>query len=324
MKRASSSLPKAYTVFFAFDCSVLSFDPGPGRRYPGYSPTRRGLAKAGKSKESTLLYRQILNSDPRVLASLCGNRPKLTLPAVTYADAAAAFQKALEFQPSDPELFNWLGRSYLQQHHPEKIPELLSRANSTITNSALAHLLLARAYDAQDKVDEAKHEIDLALKIDPRCHGAHFAQGFIDWSTGELPNAEKELRQELSLDPHESLAVYYLAEVLEKQGKLTEAEGVLTQMGRELPNTYLYHLGLGKLYERKKNNPLAAEHYRQAIRLDASQPEAHYRLAVTLRALRETAQANEEFQAFSQLESHMTRGMGQGMGRMRPRLPDFD
>ncbi|MGA9055071.1 MAG: tetratricopeptide repeat protein [Terriglobia bacterium] len=281
------------------------------------------LAKGRKGEESTRLYRQVLRSDPQCWQAYVGIG-RNHFAAGEYADAAAAFQKALEFQPSDPKLLNWLGRSYLQQHHPEKISELLSRANSTITNSALAHLLLARAYDAQDKVDEAKQEIDRALTIDPRCHGAHFAHGFIDWSTGELLNAERELRQELSLDPHESLAAYYLAEVLEKQGKLTEAEGVLKEIGQEVPNTYLYELGLGKLHERKKNNPLAAEHYREAIRLDEKQPEAHYRLGVILRAQGETAEAKEEFQAFSQLAAQTTSGMGRGMGRMRPRLPDFD
>lgn len=316
-------MPKACTVFFGL---MAAFCPLLLGRAEDTQPTLQraeDLAKAGKSSESMLLYRQILNSVPQCWQAYLGIGRNY-FGGGEYEDAAAAFQKALELQPSNPELFNWLGRSYLQQQHPEKILELLSRANSTITDSALAHLLLARAYDAQDKVDEARHEIDLALKMDPRCHGAHFAQGFIDWSTGELPNAEKELRQEVSLDPHESLAVYYLAEVLEKQGKLEEAEGVLTQMGREPPNSYLYHLGLGKLYERKNNNLLAAEHYREAIRLDASQPEAHYRLGVTLRTLRETAQANEEFRVFSQLETHMAKGMGQGMGRMRPRLPDFD
>ena len=323
MKRANRSLPKTYIVFFSLIAAFCPLILGRAEDIHATLERAEELAKGGKSEESTRLYRQVLKSDPQCWQAYVGIG-RNHFAAGEYADAAAAFRKALELQPSDPELLNWLGRSYLQQQHPEEIPELLSRANSTITNSALAHLLLARAYDAQDKVDEAKHEIDRALKIDPRCHGAHFAHGFIDWSTGELLNAEKELQQELSLDPHESLAAYYLAEVLEKQGKLTEAEGVLTEMGQEVPNTYLYELGLGKLYERKKNNPLAAEHYRQAIRLDARQPEAHYRLAVTLRALRETTNANEEFQAFSQLESHITRGMGQGMGRMRPRLPDFD
>ena len=105
---------------------------------------------------------------------------------------------------------------------------------------------------------------------------------------------------------------------------MQDAKHVLTEMGHEVPNTFFYHLGLGKLYERESNHLLAAEQYREAIRLDTRQPEAHYRLAVTLRALKETAQANEEFHAFSEMESHKVRGMCQGMGRMRPHLPDFD
>ena len=314
---------KACTVFFGLMAAFCPLTLGRAEDMQASLQRAEELAKAGNSKESTLLYREILNSVPQCWQAYLGIG-RNSFGGREYEDAAAAFEKAFELQPSNPELFNWLGRSYLQQQHPEKIPDLLSRANSTTTNSSLAHLLLARAYDAQDKVDEARHEIDLALKIDPRCHGAHFAHGFIDRSTGELPNAEKELRQEISLDPHESLAVYYLAEVLEKHSKLEEAEGVLTQMGRELPNTYLYHLGLGKLCERKNDNLLAAEYYREAVRLDASQPEAHYRLGVTLRALRKTVQANEEFRAFSQLETNMAKGMGQGMGRIRPRLPDFD
>jgi hypothetical protein len=52
--------------------------------------------------------------------------------------------------------------------------------------------------------------------------------------------------------------------------------------------------------------------------------EAHFRLAVVLRALGETDNANGEFQAFSQLQTRMECGVGQGMGRMRPHLPDFD
>ena len=316
-------MPKRCIVFFSLIAAFCPLILGAAEDIHATLERAEELAKGGKSEESTRLYRQVLKADPQCWQAYV-EIGRNHFAVSEYAEAAAAFHMALELRPSDPKLLNWLGRSYLQQQHPEEIPELLSHANSTIAKSALAHLLLARAYDAQDKVDEAKHEIDRALKIDPRCHGAHFAHGFIDWSAGELLNAEKELRQELSLDPHESLAAHYLAEVLEKQGKLSEAAGVLTEMGQADPNTYLYHLGLGKLYEREKNNPLAAAHYRQAIRLDARQPEAHYRLAVTLGALREAAQANEEFQEFSQLQSRMPRRMGQGMGRMRPHLPDFD
>ena len=95
-----------------------------------------------------------------------------------YENASAAFEQAAELQPSNPELFYWLGRSYIQQQQPDKIIELLGRANSTIANSAQAHILLARAHDARDEIADAKREIALALKVDPRLHGAHFAMGY--------------------------------------------------------------------------------------------------------------------------------------------------
>ena len=50
----------------------------------------------------------------------------------------------------------------------------------------------------------------------------------------------------MRLDPKETLAMYYLAEVLAKQGKTADAERVLTRMGKEVPNTYDYHLELGR------------------------------------------------------------------------------
>jgi tetratricopeptide (TPR) repeat protein len=323
LKRVNSVFPEAFVVFFSLIATSFPLIPGRAEDNPAILARAEELAKGGKGEESTRLYRQALSADPQCWQAYAGIG-RNHFAAGEYADAAADFRKALEFHPNDLELINWASRTFLRQQHPEKIPELLSHDNLTVANSALAHLLLARAYDAEENEDQATHEIGLALEIDPRCHGAHFAQGFMDWRAGDLPNAEKKLQEELSLDPHETLASYYLAEVLEKQDKLAEAEGVLTRMGREDPNTYLYQLAVGKLRERQKDIPSATDHYRQAIRLDAGQPEAHYRLAVLLRALRQSAQANEEFHIFSQLQSHTARGMGQGMGRVRPPLPDFD
>ena len=323
MKRASNLLPRAQTALLILITAFIASMPSRADDVHASLDRADELAKSGKPEESNLLYREALKSDPECWGAYLGiGRNDFT--AGEFENASAAFEKAVELQPSNPELFYWLGRSYIQQQQPDKIMELLGRANSTIANSAQAHILLAKAHDARDEIADAKREIGLALKIDPRLHGAHFAMGYIEWSLGELSSAEQELQQELRLDPKETLAMYYFAEVLAREGKTAEAEGVLTEMGREVPNTYYYHFELGKSYERKEENSLAAEQYRQAILLNPRQPEAHYKLAIMLRALHETVQAAEEFQAFSRLEANMPRGMGQTMGRMRPRLPDFD
>jgi tetratricopeptide (TPR) repeat protein len=281
------------------------------------------LEKAGRPGDAISIYRDLLHSDPQCLEAEVGLGRSLYATG-EYAQAASGFEEALRLRPGDLKVLNWLGRSYLQEKQPEKVLELFSRKATSGGNIASIHLLLARAYDAQDKLREANQEIQEALRLDPHCRGAHFAQGFIAWSTGDVVTAEKSFRQELDLNPRSILAAYYLAEVLEKLGRFTEAEASLTRTGRDAPETYLFHLGLGKVHERKKEYAAASRQYQEAIRLDPKQPEAHYRLALVLRGLGETAKANEQFQAFSHLQMHSDMGMGQGMGRMRPRLPDFD
>jgi Flp pilus assembly protein TadD len=240
------------------------------------------------------------------------------------AQAAGSFERALRLQPANAEIVAWLGKSYLRAREPQKVLELFRREDSLAGHFAWAHLLLARAFDAQDKLDEARGELRRALAIDPHCQGAHFALGFVAWTTRDLETAEREFRQELALDSRQPQAFYYLAETLEVQGKLDEAQTVLKQMGREVPNTYLYHFGAGKLNEHNRNFEAAAVEFREAIRLDPKQSEAHYHLGVALRKLGETAQANQEFALANQLRINMRPGSGQGMGKMRPHLPDID
>lgn len=281
------------------------------------------LEKAGQSRESIPIYLDVLRSDPQCLEADVGlGRSYYAIGE--YTQAVASFHTALQLRSGDTEIINWLGRSYLQEQQPEKALELAGRADSSSRNSALIHILLARAYDAQDRLDEAAREIQQALKLDPHCHGAHFAQGFIAWSTGDMARAVGEFRRELELDPYEILAAYYLADAFEKQGDLEAAEAALAPIGKNAANSYLYHLGFGRVQERKKKYPLAEEEYREAIRLAPQEQEAHFHLAVVLRAQAKTADANAELQTFSQLQSQSKCGTGQGMGRMRPHIPDFD
>jgi Flp pilus assembly protein TadD len=238
--------------------------------------------------------------------------------------AAESFERALQLQPGNPEIVEWLGKSYLRAREPQRVVDFLSREDSLAGHFAWSHLLLAHAFDAQDKLDEARGELQRALAIDPRCRGAHFALGFIAWTTRDLETAEREFRQEVALDSRDGLPYYYLAETLEVQGKPEEAQTALERMGRKAPNTYLYHFGVGKLDEFSGNFESAAAEFREAIRLDPKQSEAHYHLALALRKLGETAQANQEFGLANQLRLDTRPGSGQGMGRMRPHLPDLD
>jgi Flp pilus assembly protein TadD len=281
------------------------------------------LESAEHYEQAIPIYQGVLGREPRNLEANLG-LGRAYFHCGQPAQAAESFERALELQPGNPEIVEWLGKSYLRAREPQKVLELFRREDLLVDHFAWAHLLLARAFDAQDKLDEARDELQRALAIDPRCRGAHFALGFIAWTTRDLETAEREFRVELALDSRQDLPYYYLAETLEVQGKLEEAQTVLKRMAREAPDTYLYHFGAGKLDEFSGNSQAASAEFREAIRLDPKQSEAHYHLALALRKLGETAQANQEFGVANQLRLDARPGSGQGMGKMRPRLPDLE
>jgi len=281
------------------------------------------LETAGRYEQAITVYRAVLRGEPKSLRANVG-LGRACFHVNQYSEAAASFGRALQLAAGNAEIVEWLGKSYLRNGEPQKVVELLNHENSIAGHFAWAHLLLAHAFDAQDKVAEATGELQRALALDPGCRGAHFALGFFARTSSDLETAEKEFLQELALDSREDLTLYYLAETMEGQGKLDEAEAVLEKMGSAAPETYLYHFAMGKLSQRKQNFESAAQEFRAAIRLDPRQSEAHYHLAVVLRRLGETAQANEELDRSNQLRVGMRPESGQGMGRMRPHLPEFD
>ena len=283
----------------------------------------RELESAEHYEQAIPIYLGVLGREPRNLEASLG-LGRAYFRCGQPAQAAESFERALQLQPGNPDIVEWLGKSYLRAREPQKVLELFRHEDSLASRYVWVHLLLARAFDAQDKLDEAKGELERALAIDPHCRGAHFGLGFIAWTTRDLETAEREFRRELALDSREDLPYYYLAESLEVRGKLEEAQTVLKRMGREAPNTYLYHFGAGKLDEHKGNFEAAAAEFQEAIRLDPKQSEAHYHLALALRKLGETAQANQEFGLANQLRLDTRPGSGQGMGKMRPRLPDLE
>lgn len=315
-------MQKRLIILFCL-AGVLSTVPSRGANARDDLQRGEQLEKAGQTEASIAAYLKAVSADPASAQAYAG-LGRGYFRSGKYAEAAASLEKGFQLKPDDLDLLNWLGRCYLQDHRSEKIFELVSRASSPAAHSAKAHLLLARAYEAQEKLKEARQEIHEALTLDPFCRGAHFAEGFIDWSIGDPSGALKELRQEVALDPAGILPSFYLAEVLESRGNVSGAESVIAKMGENNPNAYFYHFSLGKLLERRQSYRAASQSFERAVQADPTQPDAHYHLAILLRRLGETARSDEEFKTFSTLRAEARCPLGQGMGRMRPHLPDFE
>jgi tetratricopeptide (TPR) repeat protein len=304
-------------------CLLTRATSGSAIDLPGELRRARELEKSGSYAQSMAAYRAVLQADPNNLDATIG-LGRAHFLAHQYPEAAQRFERALQLSPGNSDVVDWLACSYLRSAEPQKAIDLIHDNGALVGQSAWSHLVLGHAYDALDRLKEAQAELKQALAIDPSCRGAHFALGFIAWTMRDLKNAEDEFTQELALKSHEYSAFYYLAETLELEGKLDDAGAILQRMRNESRLTYLYHFGAGKWDEYQKEFAKAAAEFRAAIQLDPDQSEAHYHLAIVLRKLGQPAQAAEEFNRANQLRIEMNSGMGQGMGKVRPHLPDLD
>lgn len=92
-----------------------------------------------------------------------------------------------------------------------------------------------------------------AVTLNPRNKEARYGLGHILALQGKLPQAEEELRAATKLDENYSEAYTYLGQVLEKQGRWSEAIAVfrqaLTNPLYATPDLARFHLGLSLAHE---------------------------------------------------------------------------
>jgi len=88
-----------------------------------------------------------------------------------------------------------------------------------VTECNIAYALMSQGAPPQ----RALAHVDAALRAQPRFPNAHHLRGVLLSESGAAPEAEKELRQAIELEPDRALTYGHLAELLASQGRLSEA-----------------------------------------------------------------------------------------------------
>ena len=319
--RTRHPIPRAFWIIAA----ALCFPPSLIHGLTPENALQQAQAKerVGQLEEAIEAYQKIVSEDPQSVPAQSG-LGRVYYRSRRFHEAAASFERALGIRPGEPETQRWLAMCYLRAKEPQKVIALLANQGQD-KDPVWVHMLRARAYDAQDQTDQAIAELERALVLEPRLPGAHFAIGFIKWSIGDPAAAEKQFREELSINPRHTASWYYLSEILAADGKIEEADGILKKLAEDAPGTFFAQFGLGKMEERRNNPQPAAEHFRRAIEIEPNSPEAHYHLGKVLRKLGRKEEAGEEFQKSRDLQSSSERRMTpHGMGRIRLKLPALD
>lgn len=218
-----------------------------------------------------------------------------------YAAAAKHLKVAAEAQPDNLELRYTLAESYLWS---EQYPEALAEFRFLLTknpDSAPVHVLLGQALDAANRVEEATAEFEAAAKASPREREVHFGLGYLYWKQQRYADASREFEAELRNVPQHTQALAYLGDAEMHTDQEKPAEDHLRRALALDSNLRLAQLDLGILLSARNDSSEAVRCFREAIRIDSSKPDAHYRLGRLLRSLGREREAQQEFDAVKKL-----------------------
>ena len=214
------------------------------------------LQQEKPTQAETLLHELSASSkNPRILQLL----------AVSYAaqgrfnEALQQISEASKSAPSDPELAYIAGVIAVQAGNIEKASQAFANL-LRLRPGAATHVLIGRTWRDYDRVAESEHELQEALRIDPRVPRANYYLGTIlIRRPGGINDAISAFRRELEISPDDYLTNLNVGVALLAQHRDREAVPELMKAASLSGNNHLPFYYLGQAQFQQVRQPALVE-----------------------------------------------------------------
>lgn len=221
-------------------------------------------------------------------------------------EAIATLKQWLASHPGDEDALYWIGHLYQQF------------ANQTFRQMAAKHPGSYQVYETEGNQYRAKQQYPQALAAyqkalalaPPETPGLHFRLGDVYWRNLRFDEAQKELEQELMLNPDHSKANYELGDIEAKLGHPKEAISHLQKALALDPGLVEARRSLGRAYLEEKKYPLALGEFLQVAKAEPQDHTIHAQLAAVYRDMGHLTKAKHEAQLSQQLENQTIQTIG--------------
>jgi tetratricopeptide (TPR) repeat protein len=304
-------LPSRTLGFIAFFCAIL-LPINSGAQSKSAAPSspdvsqsiQKGLtlAKSGHCSEALpLLKKSAGHVEDKSLkrdAGLAGVRCGLY---TNQPDAVTDFLRALNRDfPRDPEVL------YISVHAYSDLSTRYAQELARFPNSSSAHELNAESLELQGKWDDAAKEYQQILTQNPNLSGIHFRLGRLLLSKPNPPadvgvQARSEFEQELKLDPSNAEAEFILGELARQDQQWEDAVKHFSRASQIDAGFGDAFLGLGASLIATKKFAEAVPALEAAVKLQPTNPVAHYNLATAYSRTGKKAEADKEFAIHRQM-----------------------
>jgi len=181
--------------------------------------------------------------------------------------------------PEDPQVLYMTSQVFL---------EIAERASQELATSApesyQAKELQAEAFESQEKWADATKVYRKILEENPKLRGIHYRLARAALSQPDLPNATEEAKREfaleLTIDPYNSAAEFWLGELARREGQWDDAIAHFSAAGKIDPIFGDAVLSLGTALNSAGRYADAIPHLEQYIKIAPADPAGHYQLAM--------------------------------------------
>lgn len=270
---------------------------------------RRGLTlqEQGKLTEAAVIYRRVLEADPKHLdarnnlgnvlrdsgdtdASVACYQEVMAIdPNYALAhfnlgnarrnegkleEAAACYRRMLDLRPDFAPACNNLGVTLQDLGQLEEAVPWLYRAVAADPRHALAQVNLGNALRDQGRLDDAAGCFRRAIKIDPRYIDARCNLGSLLRTQGDFEDSLACYNAARKVNPNHPLVHFGIAETLRQQGKLERALSAFDRAIELDPNNADIHNNKGNVLRLLERMDEAQACYRKAMELEPDHPDA--------------------------------------------------
>lgn len=224
-----------------------------------------------------------------------------------YLNCAVAMKKADALTPLGERNRFTLAMAYIALKHGDWAqPEIQKLAQENPRNALYPYWLSRLAYHDMHLL-EAVAEVEKAIQLDPRFMKAYDNLGLYQEGLGRHDEAIQAYQHAVRLNQenglHSPWPACNLGALLNKLGRLDEAETYLTQSLKDVPGFPQAHFQLGLLLEKRSKDSDAIRELRHAVGSDPSYAEPYFVLGRILQREHKTEEAEEAFNTFKRLKT---------------------
>jgi len=210
-------------------------------------------------------------------------------------EAIAKVQRVLAEDPDVVEAYIILGNLHTKARRTDDAIAAYQKALSLDDRNENAAFALALAYKQAGKSDAAQAGFERVLQMNPRSTKAEWQLADVAARRRDFASAERLLAHALTQSVDRPPFLLKLGEAQIELSKLDDAEKNLREALRLKADVPMAHYDLGVLYEAKKDGKRAMDEYRAELLTNAAAYQAHFNLAKLLSRAGSAAEAADHF-----------------------------